>query len=106
MQNTPSNDDDELLDLVNEQDVVVGTILRADSGRIFDGSGTFIRFCECFVINSNGELWIPRRTAIKKIAPNGLDFSAAGHVGSGKTYDEEMIKEISEELNLTVTTKT
>ena len=32
--------------------------------------------------------------------PLGLDFSIAGHVESGETYDEALIKEAAEEVSL------
>ena len=38
----------------------------------------------------------------KRIAPGGLDFSAAGHVGSGDDYQETLYRETEEELNLKI----
>lgn len=94
--------DDELLDLVNKEDEIIGTIWRNDTSdnRLANEKLGYIRAVELFIVNSKGELWIPKRTAHKRIAPNGLDFSAAGHVSSGETYIEAMIKEAREELSL------
>ena len=36
----------------------------------------------------------------KKLLPRAYDFSAAGHVASGKTYIESALQETSEELNI------
>jgi isopentenyldiphosphate isomerase len=92
---------DEYLDLVDADDHVVGRELRSVVYR--DRLG-FFRTINLFILNSKGELWIPRRTAHKNIAPLGLDFSCAGHVESGDTYDATLKKEVSEELNLDIGT--
>ena len=90
---------DELLDLVNEQDLVIGTLWRSEYERLEAEDLGYIRAVELFIQNENGQLWIPKRTADKRIAPNGLDYSAGGHVSSGETYMQAMLKEINEELN-------
>lgn len=94
---------DELLDLVNSNDEIIGTIWRSEYDKLAEEDLGYIRAVDMFIQNSRGELWIPKRTAHKKIAPNGLDYSAGGHVSSGETYEEAAIKEIGEELNLKVT---
>lgn len=91
---------DELLDLVNDKDEIVGTIWRAEYDRLEIENLGYIRAVEMFLINSKGEFWLPKRTANKRIAPNGFDYSAAGHVSSGETYLEAMLKEIQEEIGL------
>lgn len=91
---------DELLDLVDNTDTKIGTIWRAEYDRLEAEDLGYIRAVEMFLVNEDGEFWIPKRTANKRIAPNGLDYSAAGHVSSRETYIEAMIKETSEELNL------
>lgn len=94
---------DELLDLVNEKDEIIGTIWRNESHKLSEENLGYIRAVEMFIVNSKGQFWIPKRTSDKRIAPNGLDFSAAGHVSSGETYIEAMIKETAEELGIKLT---
>jgi isopentenyldiphosphate isomerase len=78
-------DDSELLDLVDKDDKVIDTILRGDTvGSKHKG---YLRAAELLIINDKGQLWIPRRQLHKKLAPGGLDYSAAGHVASGDDYD-------------------
>lgn len=96
------NDNDELLDLVNEQNQVIGTIWRSQTPELAHTKAGFIRASNLFLQNDHGELWIPKRTAHKTIAPNGLDFSVGGHVESGSTYLETVLKETEEEINLTL----
>jgi isopentenyl-diphosphate delta-isomerase len=92
---------EEILDIVNDQDEVIGQIPRSEMQRLVDEKLGFLRAVDLFIINSQGQLWIPTRTAHKVIAPNGLDYSAGGHVSSGDTYDSTVIKETEEELNFT-----
>ena len=53
-----------------------------------------------FLVNNAGQLWIPRRTATKRIFPLCLDMSVAGHVTSGEDYLTAFRRELYEELNL------
>ncbi len=92
--------DDEVLDLVNQDDQVIGTIYKKEFDHFEVGATKFIRNVEVLFQNDEGKLWIPKRTADKIIAPGGLDYSAGGHVSSGETYIEAILKEIEEELNL------
>ncbi len=95
--------DDEILDVVNGHDEVISTVNRKDYKQFLqDGTG-YIRAAELFIINSQGQLWIPVRTANKTIAPNGYDYSAAGHVGAGENYLETIIRETKEEINMDIT---
>ena len=91
---------EEILDLVNEKDEVIGTMPRSE---VYSQGLHNIRVVNCFIKNGDGKLWIPRRTSHKKIFPSALDFSAGGHVESKETYEEAFIKEAGEELNIDVT---
>ncbi len=94
-------DADELLDLVDMNDTVTGTVKRAEFYANIDAyAGLNLRAADLLIQNSKGELWIPRRTLDRKIAPGGLDYSCGGHVGSGETYERGLLREIEEELNL------
>jgi isopentenyldiphosphate isomerase len=88
---------DEWLDLVDENDNVIGRKLRSE---VHAEKLHNYRAINVFIRNKRGELWIPRRTAHKQLYPLGLDFSCAGHVESGQTYEETLKKEVQEELNI------
>jgi 8-oxo-dGTP pyrophosphatase MutT (NUDIX family) len=92
--------DKETLDLVDDKDEVIGTIDRAEYDRMVAQNLGYIRSVELLIRNSKGKYWIPTRTADKKIAPNGLDYSMGGHVDAGEEYIEAALREIREELNL------
>ena len=91
------NMSEELLSLVDENDKIIGTHLRNSESYLKKKN---FRVINAFIQNSKGELWIPRRTAHKKLFPLALDVSIGGHVTHGDTYEETLIKEASEEVNL------
>jgi isopentenyl-diphosphate delta-isomerase len=70
-------DQDEWLDLVDENDVVIGKKLRSE---VHAEKLHNYRAINVFIRNAKGELWIPRRTAHKQLYPLGLDFSCAGQL--------------------------
>lgn len=94
--------DDEMLDIVDGFDTVIGTVNRKDYTTFLEQKQGYIRAAELFIMNQAGELWIPVRTADKTIVPNGFDYSAGGHVGAGEGYLETIIRETKEETNLDV----
>lgn len=63
-----------------------------------------LRGANLIIVNSEGKLWIPRRRADKKTFPGALDFSAGGHVQSGESYLEGILRETLEEINLMLDT--
>jgi len=95
-------DYDEILDLVDENDQVVGHIARGKFLESTDESLGYIRGAAAFIINSHGELWVPRRANDRHVMPGGLDFSVAETVGSGESYDEAVVRGFLEEANLTI----
>jgi isopentenyldiphosphate isomerase len=99
------NDDDEILDLVDKDDKVIGTIKHADAPGLINTKAGYVRGSVVFIQNSKGQLWTPKRTAHKKVAPNGLDFGVAEHVQSGESYLQGIIRGFKEELYLEVQAK-
>src|SRR4051794_3275609 len=92
--------DDEMLDLADANDIVYSVAKRSD---VYAKNLKYFRASNAFIVNSHGELWIPRRVASKKIFPLCLDMSIAGHVSSGETYDETFAREAMEEAHIDIT---
>jgi isopentenyldiphosphate isomerase len=90
---------EEYLDLVDQDDNVIGRKLRSE---VYAEGLLNFRAAHVFLVNSEGKLWIPRRTAHKTLLPLALDYSAAGHVESGESYEEAFARETMEELNIDV----
>lgn len=90
---------DELLDLVDDNDQVIGAIWRSEAIRTKSKN---FRAVAGFLVNKKGQLWIPRRVAQKVSFPSAFDMSFAGHVSSGETYEKAFAREVAEELRLDV----
>lgn len=88
---------DELLDIVNDNDQVIGQKLRSEVYR--DKLSNF-RVVNAFLVNDAGKLWIPRRSQHKRIFPLALDASVGGHVEAGETYQQAFVRELMEELQI------
>jgi len=87
---------DEILEIVDSYDNVIGTGTRGEIHR----KGFFHRAVHLFVFNPAGQVYIQRRSCSKDRHPGKLDSSAAGHVDPGETYEETAIRELREELGI------
>lgn len=81
--------------VVDENDALIGYMGLFDAIR--EGH---IRRVSCILLfNEVGEILIQRRAA-HVLSPLLLDYSAAGHVDEGDSYEEAARRELKEELNL------
>jgi isopentenyl-diphosphate delta-isomerase len=88
--------DNEILEIVDSHDNVVGTATRAEIHR----KGLQHRAVHIFVFNADGQMYVQRRSAAKDRHPLKLDSSAAGHVDPGETYQQTAVRELNEELSV------
>lgn len=88
---------DELFDLVNENDEVMGTVKRKDAHR----DPSLIHRAIGIMVFKDGQLYLQKRSMTKDTYPGYWTLSATGHVDSGETYDQAAIRELKEELGLT-----
>lgn len=89
---------EEIFDIVNERDEVVGQKPRSEVHRL----GLQHRAVHILVFNSRAELFLQKRSMQKDCFPGAWDSSAAGHLDCGETYDDCAVRELREELGLTV----
>ena len=87
---------DELLDVVDEQDRIIGVKRRGD----IHAQGLMHRAVHILLFNSAGQLFLQKRSMSKDEQPGKWDTSAAGHVDSGEDYDSCARREIGEELGI------
>jgi isopentenyl-diphosphate delta-isomerase type 1 len=87
---------DEMLDVVDEADEVVGQERRAQAHRL----GLRHRAAHVLVFNAKGQLFLQKRSATKDRHPGVWDSSAAGHVEQGESYEACAVRELAEELGL------
>jgi isopentenyldiphosphate isomerase len=86
----------EMVDVVDEQDRVVGQASRAEVRE------RRLRYRAAYVLvfNGRGQLFVHRRTASKDVYPGHYDVAAGGVVGAGESYEEAARRELAEELGV------
>lgn len=88
---------DELLDLVDENDRVIGTVTRGEANR---NPALIHRAVAILVFNTKGQLFLQKRSQTKDTYPGYWTVSASGHVKSGLTYHQAALEELKEELGI------
>jgi 16S rRNA (adenine1518-N6/adenine1519-N6)-dimethyltransferase len=87
---------EEIFDVVDDRDQVVGAASRHDIHK----NKLLHRAVHVFVFNRAGELFLQRRSRWKDVHPLKWDSSAAGHVESGDDHDSTATRELIEELGI------
>ncbi|MFB7666153.1 NUDIX hydrolase [Kitasatospora sp. NPDC056138] len=91
-----TNPAEELLDVVDAQDHVIGTAPRAEVYR----KGLTHRCVFILVRDPQGRIFTHRRTDTKLFAPGAYDCFVGGVVGAGETYAGAAVREAEEELGV------
>ena len=92
------NASQELLDVVDADDRVVGKATRGEIHR----RGLMHRATHILVFNARGEVFLQKRSMSKDSSPGLWDSSAAGHLDQGEDYDTCAVRELHEELGIRV----
>ena len=87
---------DEIFDVVNERDEVIGQLARKEVHR----QGLKHRAVHVLIFNARGEIFLQKRSLKKDNHPGVWDSSASGHVDCGEDYDACAIREVGEELGV------
>lgn len=90
---------EEILDIINEHDEVIGQGTRAQ----IHADGSLHRIADIWFYNKNGQVLYQKRSFKKDNSPGLLGFSVGGHVEAGSTLIHTVIREIKEEAGLDVT---
>jgi isopentenyldiphosphate isomerase len=88
--------EDEILDIVDEHDRVIGQSPRGEAY----ARGLRHRAVFVFVRDGAGRIFVHRRTARKLIFPSRYDMFVGGVVGAGESYDDAALREAEEELGV------
>src|SRR3989344_4411255 len=86
---------DELVNVVNENDEIIGQELRS----LCHERGLCHRISCILLFDNKGKLWLQTR-AKEKSGAGKFDFSASGHVALGDNYEESAYRELQEELGI------
>jgi isopentenyldiphosphate isomerase len=89
---------DEIFDVVNERDEVVGQNARREVHRL----GLKHRAVHVLVFNKRGEVFLQKRSMVKDTFPGAWDSSTSGHLDAGEDYDACAVRELREEIGLRV----
>lgn len=89
---------EEILDIVDEQNNVVGQATRGECYQ----KGLLHRAVNIFIFNSQGEVFLQKRSEQKLIYPGRFDISASEHVKPGESYQEAAKRGLQEELGIEV----
>lgn len=87
---------EEIVDVVNERDEVIGREQKA----LKLTKGFISRVVGIFILNSSGKFIVCKRGPHKKNDANKYDLAAFGNVIAGESYEEAAKRELSEELGL------
>jgi isopentenyl-diphosphate Delta-isomerase len=89
---------DEIFDIVNERDEVIGRRPRREVHR----DGHKHRAIHVLVFDSGGRVFLQKRSMSKDTFPGAWDSSASGHLDTGEDYDACAVRELREEIGLNV----
>jgi isopentenyldiphosphate isomerase len=92
----------EIIDIYDENLTPLGSVSRDDAHQ----NGQWHRTIHAWIVrpHKRGYVLFQKRGKHKKLFPDVLDISAAGHYMTGETY-KEGVREITEEIGLNVTEK-
>ncbi|MCX4583252.1 NUDIX hydrolase [Streptomyces sp. NBC_01481] len=90
------NPADEILDIVDENDEVIGQAPRGEA------YARGMRHRAVFVLarDAQDRIFVHRRTATKLVFPSLYDMFVGGVVGAGESYDAAALREAEEELGV------
>jgi isopentenyldiphosphate isomerase len=89
---------EEIFDIVNDNDEVIGQLPR----RIVHADGHKHRAVHVLIFNSGGRVFLQKRSMSKDTFPGAWDSSASGHLDRGEDYDACAVREVREELGVTL----
>ncbi|CAM5523117.1 MULTISPECIES: NUDIX hydrolase [Streptomyces] len=87
---------DEILDVVDENDRVIGQYPR---GEVY-ARGMRHRCVFVLARDADGRIFVHRRTPAKLVFPSLYDMFVGGVVGAGEAYDDAALREAEEELGV------
>ncbi|MER5634250.1 NUDIX domain-containing protein [Streptomyces nitrosporeus] len=90
------NPADEILDIVDENDEVVGQAPRGEA----TARGLRHRCVFIEARDPEGRIFVHRRTSAKAVFPSYYDMFVGGVVGAGETYGDAALREAGEELGV------
>lgn len=88
---------EEIFPLVDTDGNVIG---QASRSKCHDGTKLLHPVVHLHIFNSQGELYMQKRSLKKDVQPGRWDSSVAGHIDLGETPEIAVVREAGEELNI------
>jgi isopentenyl-diphosphate delta-isomerase type 1 len=87
---------EEIFDVVDENDNVIGKATRKEvhNKKLIHRSVMF------FIFDKKGRILVTQRTKAKDMFPEYWSITLGGHVNSGESYDEAVVREAKEEAGV------
>lgn len=98
MSHIAAQNPDEIFDVVDAQDRVIGQATRSE----VHARGWWHRAVHILVLNRKVEVLLQKRSRFKDTSPGKWTSSCAGHVDAGESYLAAAVRELAEELGITV----
>lgn len=98
----PLDDQKELFYLVDENDRVLGSIIRK---KAHSANKYIHRAVGIFVINKKNEMLMQKRSRKKDMEEGKWSYAVGGHVTKGQTYRKAAQRELEEELGIKASVK-
>lgn len=86
----------ELLDIVDENNILTGEV---EYRKFIHKNNLWHRHVSCWIMNQKGELLFQKRAACKERNANKWS-KTGGHVDSGETVEQAVIREVEEEIGI------
>lgn len=102
MQKQTTDDQEEVFDIVNLQDKIIG---QATRGECHSNPDLIHRSVCVFIFNHKKQLFMQKRSLTKDLNPGVWAISVGGHVKSGDTYLNSAVREIYEEVGIKIKAK-
>ena len=90
---------DELIDIFTKNNEPTGITKMKNEAH---ATGLWHRVVHVWIYNSKNELLFQLRSKDKDLYPNVWDVSAAGHIGAGEDIELAAIREVKEELGISI----
>ena len=90
--------DDEIFDVVNVLDEVVGQSTRKD----VHAQNFLHRSVHALAFGADDRVFLQKRSMLKDTSPGRWDSSCSGHLDSGESYEAAVAREVAEEIGVVI----
>lgn len=94
-----TDNQDELFDIVNENDEVIG---QATRGEVHENPKLIHRSIGIIIYSTDNRIFLQKRSMGKDTDPGRWTISSSGHVGKGDSYKKAAEREMEEELAIRI----